>query len=91
MFISWIKKLFVKTSPVEPEAVVVEESLPRKPKVQKKRGRPLGSKNKGLSIFHLKRRPHRRADEPASNYTKRLKRWEARNDPAKTKSNQDSH
>ena len=87
MIISWIKKLFVKTSPVEPEAVVVEESLPRKPKQQSKRGRPMGSKNKGVSIWLLKKRPKRRVGEPASNYRNRLKRWKARNDPAKAKSN----
>ena len=79
--ISWIKKLFVKSSPVEPEAVAVKE-LPEK---RVKRGRPLGSKTKGVSIWHLKRKPKRRMHETCSNYKTRLKRWEARHDSTEAK------
>jgi len=118
MVLSWIKKLFVKTQPVEPEPVVAEVSPARKkrvrkaklkqpepeapeikepvtepapepelqaPVVKKKRGRPFGSKNKGRLVIHLKTRPQIRKGERPSNYVTRVKRWEARNDPAKTK------
>jgi hypothetical protein len=88
MIISWIKKLLVKTSPVEPVAVVVEESPARKPiKQSKKRGRPFGSKNKGMLVQKLKTRPQIRKGERPSNFNTRLKRWKARNDSAKTKGN----
>jgi len=88
MIISWIKKLFVKTSPVVVVPEALEESLPRKPKEQKRRGRPPGSKNKGISVWNLKKRPKRRVHETSSNYKKRLKRWDVKNDKAKANSNQ---
>jgi hypothetical protein len=88
MIISWIKKLFVKTSPVVVVPEALEESLPRKPKEQSRLGRPPGSKNKGVSVLHLKKRPKRRVHETITNYKKRLERWDIRNDKAKANSNQ---
>jgi hypothetical protein len=88
MIISWIRKLFVKTSPVEPEAVAVEASPVHQQAERKKRGRPFGSKNKGKLVSQLKVRPKIRKGERPSNFTARLQRWEARNDSAKAKSNQ---
>ena len=106
MLMRWIKQLFVKSSPVQPDLVVevskkpaprkrsrkkVEIEAPAPIAVKRGRGRPVGSKNKGLLIQQLKTVPQQRKGEKPANFRSRKKRWEARNDPSKAKSNTNLH
>ena len=83
MLISWIKKLFVKTPPVEPEVVAQIEQAPQKEMVASKGKR--GARRK--RVENLKTTPAIRVGESKSNFKRRLERWKARNDSAKAKSN----
>jgi hypothetical protein len=83
MLINWIKKLFVKTSPVEPEVVAQTEPAPEKKTVAAK-GKQ-GARRK--RVENLKTKPAIRVGESKSNFKRRLERWKARNDSAKAKSN----
>lgn len=103
MIPNWIKQLFVKTSPVQPEPVIeVVAKKPRRKKQtepvslevasptkpeKKPRGRPFGSRNMGPIVSKLKKRPKIRDGERPSNFKARLMRWETRNDPTKIKGN----
>jgi hypothetical protein len=102
MLISWIKKLFVKTSPVEVGPAALEESPARKPETETtekpedslavvvnkfKQVKKAKSGAPRKRVENLKSKPCIRVGESKSNFERRLKRWNARNDAAKAKSN----